>query len=87
MAQRVLNEGRDWSYVGQLALSERNLDSHVACPFTLADDTNTYLIANELMEQLVESKNTGVRLELVGRTLNVDNIWYVVIVSYKILDT
>ena len=82
MAQRVLDQGTPWTYVGRLAASVDALPSRVASPFTLGPDQRIHVVANEILEQLERASGAPVswksRVELTGRVLEVDGITYFV---------
>lgn len=84
MARRVLEEGHDWAYVGDLAPSSNNLGSMVAVPYTAAEGVN--IIANELVEVMSVDGHVGSRLSLAGKVLEVDGVRYVVLTSYKVVN-
>lgn len=77
VAQRVLEEGTPWSYVGRLVRSEEVLASKVAAPYTIGPDARIHVVANEILENV---DATG-RLELAGRLLDVDGTTYFVVTS------
>lgn len=75
VAQRVLEEGVPWTYVGRLARSENELASKVAAPYTIGPEGRTiHVVANEVLETV----DTNGRVSLVGRVLDVDGITYFV---------
>jgi hypothetical protein len=76
VAQRVLEQGTPWTYVGKLAASAEPLPSRVASPFTVGPDQRIHVVANQILEQ-VEPRD-GARVELTGRVLEVDGITYFV---------
>ncbi len=84
MARRVLEEGQDWAFVGELAASSNNLGSMVAVPFTASEGVN--VIANELVEVMTADGHVGSRLSLAGKVLEVDGVRYVVLTSYKVVN-
>ena len=85
MARRVLEEGQDWSYVGELTASGNNLGSMVAVPYTASEGVN--IIANELLEIMAADGYTRSRLSLSGKLLEVDGVRYVVLTSYKVINS
>lgn len=85
MARRVLEEGQDWNWVGSLAASGNTLPSMVAAPYTA--QASTYVIATELVEALKADDATAARLSLVGKLLEVDGVRYVVLTSYKVVNS
>lgn len=84
MARRVVEEGADWSYVGALTPSANDLESLVAAPFTAGGH---HVIANELVESLTVDGLSNVRMILGGKLLEVDGVRYVVLTSYKVINT
>lgn len=76
MAQRVLEQGTPWTYVGRLATSAEPLRSRVASPFTLGPEHRIHVVANQILEQLDALGDA--RVELAGRVLEVDGITYFV---------
>ena len=85
MARRVLEEGQDWSWTGSLVSSPNNLTSQVAAPYQ-AQGTS-WVIATELVEALKADEATASRLALVGKLLEVDGVRYVVLTSYKVVNS
>jgi hypothetical protein len=82
MAQRVLEQGTPWTYVGRLTAAVDALPSKVASPFTLGPDQRIHVVANQTLEHLQRSSGEPVtarsRVELTGRVLEVDGITYFV---------
>ncbi|MEQ1502111.1 MAG: hypothetical protein ABMB14_07760 [Myxococcota bacterium] len=82
MAQRVLEEGSPWTYVGRLLASDIVLPSKVAVPYTVGpvepDGGAIYVVANEVLDRLVRDGSSQSRLELTGRLLEVDGVTYFV---------
>ena len=78
MAQRVLEEGKSWSYTGTLAAATNDLESNVAAPYTVGPEGNINVIANEVVEKLLESKGDTKRIALTGKLLEVDGTTYFV---------
>jgi hypothetical protein len=85
MARRVLEEGQDWTFVGELTTSRNDLASMVAAPFTVSD--GFHVIANELVELMNQEGHAGSRLSLVGKLLEVDGVRYVVLTSFRVINT
>ena len=81
MAQRVLEEGKAWTYTGTLTESENVLESRVAAPFTLGPDQDIYVVANAILDELSDE---GDRVTLEGRLLKVDGITYFVATELEI---
>ncbi|MBM4368337.1 MAG: hypothetical protein FJ102_19140 [Deltaproteobacteria bacterium] len=88
MARRVLGEGRDWTFVGQLDRTANDLASHVATPYrTRSAGQPAFLVATELLERLLAEDRTEATLALSGRTLDVDGVTYVVLTSYRVVNS
>lgn len=81
MAQRVLSEGKPWSFTGSLTKFDGALDSHVAAAFTVGPDS-VYVVANEVLESLTASGGGEGRFALEGRQLEVDGVRYFVLTSF-----
>ncbi|MDP2314155.1 MAG: hypothetical protein Q8P41_14730 [Pseudomonadota bacterium] len=84
MARRVLEEGQDWSFIGQLTGGANNLVSMVAAPYTASE--GVHVIANELVELMAVEGHTAARLSLAGKLLEVDGVRYVVLTSFKVIN-
>ncbi|MBM4389569.1 MAG: hypothetical protein FJ090_00495 [Deltaproteobacteria bacterium] len=88
MARRVLGEGRDWTFVGQVEPTANDLASHVATPYrTRSAGQSAFLVATELLERLLAEDRTDATLALSGRTLDVDGVTYVVLTSYRVVNS
>ena len=85
MARRVIEDGVDWAWEGALEASANDLTSLVAAPFTVRG--STHVIANELVALLLTDGLARARLSLVGRFLEVDGVRYVVLTSFKVINT
>jgi hypothetical protein len=85
MARRVLEEGTDWTYSGALVAAPNNLATMVAAPFTVAD--GVHVIANELVEVLSQGGHADDRLSVAGKLLEVDGVRYVVLTSYRVINS
>jgi len=83
MAQRVLEEGENWSYTGTLVASANKLESRVAAPFTVGPKEAINVVANEVVEGLVLAGAETGRLALSGKLLEVDGIRYFVATTFK----
>ncbi len=84
MAQRVVDEGAPYSYVGRLASTDNSLESQVAAPFTFGpSDDRVHVLANEVLGLLQQHGTTQRRIHLEGRILEVDDITYFVATTYK----
>lgn len=80
MAQRVIEQGRVWTYLGRLQASEEQLRSHVAVPFTAGPDV--HVVANEVVEALLEGQPDLGRVSLRGYLLEVDGVKYAVVTGH-----
>lgn len=78
MASRVLEQGASFSYTGKLQSVDQKLESNVAAPFALADDTR--VIANEVVESI---EDTTARLTWKGKLLEVDGVKYFVVTGFE----
>ena len=87
MAQRVLEEGEPYTYLGTLASSTNSLESRVAAPFTVGPDRRIHVIANEVLDALVDVGSESDRLELVGHLLEVDGNRYFVATTFQPINT
>ncbi len=83
VAQRVLEDGTPWSYVGRLVPADNALPSKVAAPFTIGPEGSLHVVANEILEDLQARGEVSGRLELVGRVLEVDGTTYFVATSIR----
>lgn len=81
MAQRVLTEGKPWTYTGRLAQVSNSLDSHVAAPFVVGP-SSTYVIANAVLEALTTAGAHHGRVALEGRLLEVEGVTYFVLTDF-----
>lgn len=84
-ARRVVEEGQDWTWQGALTDARDELSSQVAAPF--AAEPGTRVIANELVETLKGAGHVHSRLALTGKLLDVDGVRYVVLTSFKVLNS
>jgi hypothetical protein len=83
MAQRVLEEGSPYTYVGRLIASDNTLTSRVAAPFTIGpEDARIHVLANEVIDLLDQHGATKRRVDLEGKVLEVDGITYFVATAY-----
>lgn len=83
MAQRVLDQGRPYTYTGRLVSSSRELGSRVAVPFLIGPHNDIHVVANEVVEALVKSVGETSRVTLMGRVLEVDGIRYFVATRFE----
>ena len=81
MARRVMEEGQDWRWTGELVAGANNLTSSVAVPFEAGG--GTHVIANELLETLSSGGHARGRHAFTGKLLEVDGVRYVVLTSFK----
>lgn len=82
MAQRVLEQGKPYTFTGSLAASEGELKSRVAAPFRIGPENELHVIANEVVESLVATGAQEKRLTLSGRVLEVDGVQYFVATTF-----
>lgn len=87
MAQRVLEEGKSWSFTGSLAATTNELDSRVAAPYTVGPQGDINVIANEVIESLVTSSKDSERVALQGKLLEVDGVQYFVATTFSASNT
>lgn len=73
MAQRILAEGGDFAFTGNLTRVEDHLDSHVAAPFVVGE--NVRVVANEV----IETAPLDSRVALTGKRLEVNGVQYFVV--------
>ena len=83
VAERVLAEGKAWTFEGHLVASPNALDSRVAAPFVVGPES-VHVVANEVLEALVASGSSLTRVILEGHRLEVDGWKYFVITSYRV---
>ena len=83
MAQRVLEEGKSWNFTGTMTAATNELDSRVAAPFTVGPSGAVNVVANEVIENLVESDASAKRVALTGKLLEVDGVTYFVATQYN----
>jgi hypothetical protein len=81
MAQRVLAEGREFTFTGTMAAAPAALESHVAAPFLVGD--GVHVVANEVIDGVPA---TG-RVTLVGKRLDVNGVDYFVVTSFTALSS
>ncbi|MFZ5482480.1 MAG: hypothetical protein ACOZNI_37300 [Myxococcota bacterium] len=84
IARRVVDEGQDWSWRGVLADAKGDLTSQVAAPFVA---NGARIVANELVELIVDGGHGHARLAFVGKSLDIDGVRYVVITSFEVLSS
>lgn len=83
MAQRVLEEGRPYTFTGKLALTTRELGSRVAAPYLIGPTNDIHVVANEVVEALVATVGEQGRVTLMGRVLEVDGVRYFVATRFE----
>jgi hypothetical protein len=76
MAQRVNADGQDVSLTAKLERTTENLPSKVAAPYTASD---YHVIANEIVDGLDPAK----KLNLTGKTLEVDGVKYFLVTGFE----
>jgi hypothetical protein len=84
MAQRVLADGKAWSYSGTLVAASEGLTSHVAAPYVVGPE-KVRVVANEVLEGLTSAQAQAGRVSLEGKLLEVDGVKYYVLTGYKVL--
>jgi hypothetical protein len=84
VARRVVEEGDDWAWRGELTVASNTLASQVAAPFT-ADGFR--VVANELVELIVDGGHGGARMSLTGKALEIEGVRYVVLTSFEVLNS
>lgn len=82
MAQRVLDEGSAYSFTGSLVAATNELDSRVAAPYTVGPEGAIHVVANEVIERLVNAQAHGKRVSLAGKLLDVDGVSYFVATDF-----
>jgi len=88
MARRVMMDGRDWSFTGQIIATGNDLPSRVATPYRTQANDGAMLVGTELLENLVLGGHAGATLKLAGRSLKGDDgIVYVVITWYQVINS
>lgn len=81
-ARRVVEEGVDWRQQGVLDLALDNVDAQISAPF-LVRGSGSRIIATSLTDQIAQNRLTGRSLVLVGRSLDVEGVVYVVLTEYR----
>lgn len=85
MARRIMDEGTDWSAEDRLARTSNDHQNHVAAPFVLLGDPAVHIVASELLQLVPEPGASPPRLELTGRSLEVDGVRYVVLTAFRVV--
>ena len=83
MAQRVLEEGRPYTYTGSLAASANRLESRVAAPYGVGPNGQVHVIANEVVDLMIQQGCSDRRVTLKGKLLEVDGVSYFVPTEYR----
>ena len=86
MARHVLMDGAPFTFEGTLIPTDNTLDSQVAAPYMVGPD-QSMVIANELLQSLVEEELETQRVQLEGHQLEVDEVTYFVLTDYRGLGT
>jgi hypothetical protein len=85
MARRVLDLGEPWQAETTLAPVAEALDSNVAAPFLV--DGGYRVVATELVQVLTDGGHATDHLVLAGKWLEVDGVRYVVLTSFKVVNS
>jgi hypothetical protein len=83
MAQRVVAEGKEWSFTGKMVEATNQLASHVAAPFKVGPDGLVNVVANELLDQMTDAGLADKRVTMSGKMLDVDGVQYFVLTDYE----
>lgn len=83
MAERVLDEGAPYTYVGRLVEGHNKLTSRVATPYTVGPNGEIHVVANEVLDLIDRQGSMQARLELRGKVLEVDGIQYLVVTAFS----
>ncbi len=87
-ARRVMSEGRDWQFTGQIVLNAEVADDRVATPYRTQANSGPMLVATELLEELVLSGYAGATLSLSGRMAkDPDGGQLVVLTSWRVINS
>lgn len=81
-ARRVVEEGTEWTANAVLEPSADNMDIQVSAPFQVRG-TSTKVVATAMADQVVQNRLLGRNLVLVGRSLDLGGVTYVVLMSYR----
>ena len=87
MAQRVLEQGKSYTFTGSLVTAGNKLDSRVAAPYTVGPEGSINIVANEVIETLVDAGAANKRLELAGKLLEVDGVTYFVATQFETVNS
>ncbi len=80
--RRVLADGTDYTYTGKLVAAPSPGGSF-SCPYQLAGQPETCVLATELVEHLSQKGPAQEDLKLEGRILEVDGIRCIVLTAYQ----
>lgn len=83
MAQRVVTEGQEMSYQGTLAKVAAAGKSRIATPYSIGPKSGLQVIANEILEEIVDRKLAGKALAFKGKMLEVEGVQYFVLLGYQ----
>jgi len=83
LADRVLDEGAPYAFVGRMSASTNKLASRVAAPFTIGPTNEIHVVANEVVDLMHRQGATEGRVELRGSVLEVDGIKYLVVAEFS----
>jgi len=87
MAQRVLAEGKAYSFTGLLNNQQDTTQAGVAVPYSIGPERNIHVIANEFVEELTVGGSGPNKLELSGKVLDVDGVRFFLLEQYKDLSS
>jgi hypothetical protein len=87
MAQRVLEQGKSYTFTGSLISAGNKLDSRVAAPYTVGPEGTINVVANEVIETLVDAGAAEDRLSLAGKLLEVEGVTYFVATAFETVNT
>lgn len=88
MARRVVEDGRDWSFTGQIVPTTNDLPSQVSAPYRTQVNLGAMLVGTELLENLVLGGHASSTLKLAGRSLKgEDGVLYVVLTWYQVINS
>jgi len=85
MARRGVGGGAPWTGKGSLSFPTDLLESGVSAPVGFQPEPSVRVVANELVQVLMDSGHACERLSLTGRWLDVDGVRYVVITSFEVI--
>lgn len=82
MAQRVLAEGDTWQFTGSMKPVDTVLANRVSAPFVVGPEGEMHIIANQVVEEMVNREITTGRVSITGRTLTISGTTYILITEY-----